>query len=76
MDRINSQFCVLYDDAPAESTDVGDTSLSRRRDGLEGLTHVSEGDETDEGDRSQLSSLAEAESLWRNDRRPRMGTAY
>jgi len=62
LDKPNAQFCLLYDDAPAESTDT-DYSLSRRWDGNEGLTHIHE-EEEEEGDRSVLSSLAEAEGAW------------
>jgi len=60
LDRPNAQFCLLYDDAPAENTE---TDLSRRWDGNEGLTHINE-EEEEEGDRSVLSELAEAEGAW------------
>lgn len=61
IDRSNSQFCVLYDDVP--ESESGGQSISRRWDGQEGLTHVSEGDE-EEDDRSVLFSLQEAEATW------------
>lgn len=67
LDRSNSQFCVLYDDAPVDTSIDGihgDKSISRRWDGREGLTHVGEGEEEEE--ESGLGSLEEAESLWRN----------
>lgn len=57
VDRVNTQFCVLYDDATEP-----EQSISRRWNGDEGLTHVSEGDEED--DRSVLLSLQEAEAIW------------
>lgn len=74
MDRVNSQFCVLYDDAPAEESGFGGESCTRRWDRVEGLTHVSEGDEEEEETGgSHLSSLAEAETLWRAAQPLRMG---
>ena len=60
LDKANSQFCVLYDDAGSEMSESGEASV--RWDGVDGLTHVSEEDE--EADRSVLSSLAESESAW------------
>jgi hypothetical protein len=62
LDKPNAQFCVLYDDAPADTTET-DCSVSRRWDGNEGLTHINE-EEEEEGDRSVLSELAEAEGAW------------